>query len=210
MTKSAKGSEILESIAGTTQQIEVILAAERQRPAAAYDLILERALERLQRQTKTMMRSYPRLCRWEQTDDVFQEAVIRLYRSLKKVKPQSARHFFNLATLQIRRTLIDLARHHLGPLAEAANHESHFALAELPRQGADEGPLSLLQWAEFHEAIDKLPEDPRETFSLIWYAGMSHGDAAQLLGVSTKTIQRRFLHARLLLADMMPEVSPST
>ncbi|MCC9606113.1 sigma-70 family RNA polymerase sigma factor [Blastopirellula sp. JC732] len=200
----------MDSNSGTTQQIDVILAAERQRPAAAYDLIIESALERLQRQTKAMMRSYPRLARWEQTDDVFQEAVIRLYKSLKKVKPESARHFFNLATMQIRRTLIDLARHHLGPMAEAANHESHFALAELPRQDADEGPLSLAQWAEFHEAIDKLPEEPRETFSLVWYGGMTHADAAQLLGVSTKTIQRRFLHARLLLAEMMPDIAPPT
>ncbi|PQO26486.1 RNA polymerase sigma factor [Blastopirellula marina] len=199
----------MDSTAGTTCQIDAILAAERQRPAAAYELIIERALERLQRQTKAMMRSYPRLARWEQTDDVFQEAVVRLYKSLKKVKPESSRHFFGLATLQIRRTLIDLARHHLGPLAEAANHESHYALAELPRQEHEEGPLSLAQWAEFHEAIDQLPEEPRETFSLIWYAGMTQADAAALLGVSTKTIQRRFLHARLLLAEMMPDISPS-
>ncbi|MFI4876014.1 MAG: RNA polymerase sigma factor, partial [Blastopirellula sp. JB062] len=193
----------MESTASTTQQIEAILLAERQDPAAAYDLILERALQRLQRQTRAMLRSYPRLARWEQTDDVFQEAVIRLYRSLKQVRPQSARHFFGLATMQIRRTLIDLARHHLGPLAEAANHESHFALAELPRQGAEEGPMTLAQWAEFHEAIEKLPEELSETFSLLWYAEMTHADAASLLGVSTKTIQRRFTHARLLLSEII-------
>ncbi|EAQ78950.1 RNA polymerase sigma factor [Blastopirellula marina] len=199
----------MPATSATTQDIERILEAERQQPAAAYDLILERSLERLRRLTKAMMRSYPSLIRWEETDDVFQEAAIRLYRSLKKVKPQSAQHYFKLATLQIRRTLIDLARKHLGPLAEAANHQSHFALAELPRQGDDEAPLSLAQWAEFHEAVDKLPEELRDTFSLIWYADATHGDAAQILGVSTKTIQRRFLKARLLLAEMTPELSSS-
>ena len=71
-----------------------------------------------------MFRNYPHLRRWEQTDDVFQTAALKLHRSLAEVKPESVRQFFGLAATQIRRTLIDLARHHYGPEGSAANQES--------------------------------------------------------------------------------------
>jgi hypothetical protein len=45
-----------------------------------------------------MLRNYPHLKRWEQTDDVFQRAALRLYRSLGEVQPASPREFFGLAT----------------------------------------------------------------------------------------------------------------
>jgi len=193
----------VESIGEETERIDSILAEAGRKRSAAYDQILEIAMERLRILTHEMMRGYPSLARWEQTDDVFQEVVIRLYRTLKKVQPQSARHFFGLAAQQVRRTLIDLARHHFGPLATAANHESHFGLAELPPPASEstDGPVTLAEWAEFHEQIEKLPEEPRDVFSLIWYTGATHAEAAKILEVSTKTVQRRFLQARLLLTE---------
>jgi len=146
------------------------------------------------------------LTRWEQTDDVVQEAVIRLIRSLKAVQLESAQHFFNLATLQMRRTLIDLSRKHLGPLSQAANHESQQA-SGMDFNPADpgSGPKTIAQWTEFHEAVGNLPSDLKEVFSLIWYAGTSHSDAARVLGISTKTVQRRYLAARLALAELHVE-----
>ncbi len=37
-----------------------------------------------------------------------------------------------------------------------------------------------------------LPEEVGEVFDLIFYQGLSHAEAAALLGVSTKTVQRRW------------------
>ena len=90
----------------------------------AYDDLIARASDRLLKLTRKMLRRYPNLRRWEQTDDVFQNAAIRLHRSLKKVKPDSARNFFGLATVEIRRTLIDLCRHHFGPEGAAGKYQS--------------------------------------------------------------------------------------
>ena len=90
----------------------------------AYDDLLNRASDRLLKLTRKMLRRYPNLRRWEQTDDVFQNAAIRLHRSLKKVKPDSARSFYGLATVEIRRTLIDLCRHHFGPEGAAGKYQS--------------------------------------------------------------------------------------
>jgi len=50
-------------------------------------------------------------------------------------------------------------------------------------------------------AIERLPEDEREVFCLVRIQGLSHGEAAALLDVSTKTVQRRIHRSMLLLAQ---------
>jgi RNA polymerase sigma-70 factor (ECF subfamily) len=180
---------------------------------AARDRLLERAGQRLLTLTRRMLRGYPHLRRWEQTDDVFQSAVLRLYRSLGDVRPKSIGQFFGLATTQIRRTLIDLARHHFGPEGAAARHESSFAgrdrsghegTAEPAR--TDEPPETLDAWARFHEAVDALPADERDAFSLIWYGETTQVEAAELLGVTERTVLRRLVRARLLLHESLKNV----
>ncbi len=49
--------------------------------------LIGHACERLRLLTSRMLRGYPLVRRWEQTDDVLQNAVIRLHRSLADVTP---------------------------------------------------------------------------------------------------------------------------
>ena len=56
-----------------------------------------------------MLRRYPKVHRWEETDDVFVEAAAMLRRAMETVQPESPRHFYNLAATQIRRVLINLS-----------------------------------------------------------------------------------------------------
>src|SRR3954451_23981790 len=86
--------------------------------------LLAGACDRLGRLTQAMLRDYRRVRRWEQTDDVLQSALLRLHRALETVRPASLREFYPLGALQIRRELIDLARHHYGPESPGAHHES--------------------------------------------------------------------------------------
>jgi RNA polymerase sigma factor (sigma-70 family) len=176
---------------------------------AARDDLLGAACARLTRLTRKMLRDDGRLKRWEQTDDVLQNALLRLCRALREETPDSLRAFFRLAALQVRRELIDLARHYSGPQGRAARHASpppadgdSPAEAILPADSGHE-PSRLALWSEFHEQIGALPEDEREVFDLVWYQGLTHAEAAALLGVSVKTVQRRWqagclrLHAAL-------------
>jgi RNA polymerase sigma factor (sigma-70 family) len=122
----------------------------------------------------------------------------------------SPREFFRLAALQIRRELIDLARHHFG-LAGAARPRPQAAADQTPMQspGALDpsdstlDPRTLAEWGEFHEQIGRLPEEEREVFDLLWYQGLTHAEAAELLQLSTKTIQRRWQAACLRLHEAM-------
>lgn len=170
----------------------------------AYGELLSIASTRLHKLTRKMLRDFPRLRRWEQTDDVFQTAAMRLHRSLSEVKPESVRQFFGLAATQIRRTLIDLARHHYGPQGQAAKHESG---ADNEQNGDTDSPENLAAWAEFHEQVEQLPADTREVFQLLWYSGTTQRETAELLGVSERTVMRRYYRARLQLKRALHEIN---
>jgi hypothetical protein len=54
-------------------------------------------------------------------------------------------------------------------------------------------PSNLAEWTEFHERVEALPEAEREVVGLLWYEGVSQEEAAALLGVSLRTVKRRWL-----------------
>lgn len=164
----------------------------------AYAELLALAASRLQKLARKMLWDFPRLRRWEQTDDVFQTAALRLHRSLSEVRPESVKEFLGLAATQIRRTLIDLARHHYGPEGQGANHETG---THLETSGKTDTPETLAAWAEFHEQVEQLPEPEREVFQLLWYSGITQHEAAELLGISDRTVLRRYYRARLQLRN---------
>jgi RNA polymerase sigma-70 factor (ECF subfamily) len=172
--------------------------------------LLAGTCERLTRLTRTMLRDYRRLKRWEQTEDVLQNALLRLYRALQEVTPASLRDFYRLATLQIRRELIDLSRHYYGPQGggrlHASNVEEASSLEAPPvyeQADSADGPARLAAWSEFHRQVEALPEEEREVFDLVWYQGLQHTEAGSVLGVSARTVKRRWLAACLKLHEAM-------
>jgi len=199
-----------------TTQLQAIVGLAAQGNEGAYGELIARASERLLKLTRKMLRQYPRLRRWEQSDDVFQTAALRLHRSLAEVRPQSVRSFFGLAATQIRRTLIDLARHHFGPEGQAAKHhtdecgrvadDGNRLVENLPDHSAS--PKSLGAWADFHEAVERLPTEERDVFELLWYGGMQQKEIAELLGVSVPTVQRRWYRGRLLMKEALEGICP--
>jgi RNA polymerase sigma factor (sigma-70 family) len=58
------------------------------------------------------------------------------------------------------------------------------------------------------QAIDELPEDEREVFDLVRIQGLTQVEAAEVLGVSTKTLQRRLNRALLILAEELDDLRP--
>ena len=176
----------------------------------AFDELIEHASLRLRSLARKMLARYPHVRRWEETDDVMQAAMIRLHRSLTEVQPDSKRAFFGLAATQMRRTLIDLARHYYGTYGHGKNYHSvagdkteSFVGNAVDTHSRREPPDDLDRWTEFHEAIDRLPEEEKEVISLVWYGGMMQKDVAKLLDVSERTVIRRMNRARLSLNELV-------
>jgi RNA polymerase sigma-70 factor (ECF subfamily) len=183
----------------------------REGDESARACLLAGAGDRLARLARKMLRAYPGVARWEQADDVLQNALIRLDRALKAVAPPTAKDFFRLAAAHIRRELIDLSRRYNGPEGPGANHatQAHMAVSDPSEAGRGEpsdstyDPGRLAAWSEFHRQIDALADEDREIFDLLWYQGLTQPEAAAVLGVSERTVSRRWVAARLRLSGAL-------
>ena len=58
------------------------------------------------------------------------------------------------------------------------------------------------------EAIENLPEEEQEVFGLVRIQGLTQAESATILGVSTKTVQRRLNRSLLLLAEQLRDLQP--
>jgi RNA polymerase sigma-70 factor (ECF subfamily) len=192
--------------AHATTQIQLRLDRLRAGDDSARDELLTIACQRLTRLARKMLRRYHGVHRWEQTDDVLQSAVLRLCRALHQVKPASVRSFINLAAVQIRRELIDLARHYYGPEGPGRHHRSRAGSdgsgcpPGLPDPGTDtDDPARLAAWTEFHDQVEALPVAEKEVFDLLWYQGLSQAEAAALLDVTERVVRYRWRSAKYQL-----------
>lgn len=193
-------------------QLAKLIAASLDGNAGARDELLHHACDRLFALTRRMFRDRPGLRRWEQTDDVFQNAMVRLHRALSATEVRSVRHFFSLAAVQIRRELIDLGRKHFGPHGIGRNHHTDHQPSD-ERGGSlhriQTEPGDVEQWTDFHERVEALPSDVREVVDLLYYEGLSQEESAEVLGVSLRTVRRRWQEAKLHLlgglTDGLPE-----
>jgi len=196
----------------------------------ARDDLIAHACDRLVSLTRKMLGRYSRLRAWEQTDDVAQNAMMRLRRALASVQPTTIREFYGLASEQIRRELLDLTRHYFGREGRTADEDGRVEspkpqLARLPSQlqAEDENlgnldeicpgdetndPGKLDFWKRFHDAVRKLPDVEREVAELLWYQELTQEDAAEILQVDKSTVKRRWRSARLKLSDVLRDFVP--
>src|SRR5262249_7230610 len=169
--------------------------------------LLERAAGRLRLLCGTLLnKSYPRLTRPPtnlETDELLADVVARLLTALRKTRPPTVRRFFALANQHMRWQLNDLAQRLDRRPAPAALAESGVAaLPDSSASGLSPDARHIL------EVIEGLPEDEREVFELVRIQGLTHAEAATLVGVSQKTVQRRLNEARLLLAERLADLRP--
>ncbi len=168
--------------------------------------LLDRALRRLELLcTNLMRRSYPRLMRPPtnlQPDEMLGAVVERLLKAMRGARPQTVRQFFALANQHMRWELNDLARRLDGQPGVVELRED---LVPSPdSRGSVLGPDSR----RMLEAIENLPEEEREAFCLVRIQGLTQPEAAEMLGVSIKTVQRRLNRGLLILAKELDDLRP--
>lgn len=157
---------------------------------------------RLQKLAARMVRGFPNVRGLADTDDVLQNSLLRLLRTLRMIKPARPRDFFNLAAVHIRRELIDLARRARGketvPLAAPGSSDSPRAHEPVAPTISDSD-----KWVRFHEAVDQLPLEEREVVGLVFYHGWKQGQIAKLFQVDERTIRRRWASACRKIREFM-------
>jgi ECF sigma factor len=148
---------MVDPAARTTQLVEWI-ARMRTGDLAARDELIRGFQGRLELLARKMVGRDWRIAQWVDAEDVLQNALLRLLRALETVQPDSTRAFFGLAAEQMRRELLDLARHYYGPEGQGANHDSGAATRRQPT-----GPRSARPGRDRRRpgAVDPIPRGGR-------------------------------------------------
>lgn len=169
--------------------------------------LIDTSVTRLHLLCRTLLlRSYPRLARPPlnlQSEEMLSSVVERLLKAMQEVRPTSVRQFFALANQHMRWELNDLARRLDGQSAARGLQEEFVPAPELSGSQLSPNALRML------DAIETLPDDEREVFSLVRIQGMTHAEVADVLGVAAKTVQRRLNRSLILLADKLNDLKPA-
>ena len=169
--------------------------------------LLDRSVRRLQLLCANLFyRKYRRLTLPPlnlQPDEMLDAVVERLLKAMRSVRPQTVRQFFALVNQHMRWELNDVARRlDVQPTAVELRED----LVPAP---PSRGSVLTPDGCRMLKAIDDLPEDEREAFGLIHVQGLMQGEAAEVLGVSIRTVQRRLNRSLLLLAKQLGDLRPN-
>ena len=169
--------------------------------------LLDRSVQRLHALCRNLLyRQYRRLTLPPlnlEADELLSAVVERLLKAMRTQRPPTVRRFFGLVNQHMRWELNDLCRRlDEQPAALQINEE------------AVRAPLSMASsltpgHRRVLEAIDRLPEEEREVFDLVRIQGLTHSEAADVTGVSTKTVQRRLNRAMVLLWKELEHMGPA-
>jgi RNA polymerase sigma factor (sigma-70 family) len=170
--------------------------------------LLDRSVRRLQLLCANLLhRNYRRLTLPPlnlQPEEMLGAVVERLLKAMRSTRPQTVRGFFALVNQHMRWELNDMARRlDKEPVPLEVHEGSVPALDSGDSMLTPDGRRML-------EAIDNLPEDEREVFGLVRIQGLTYPEAAEVLGVSVSTVQRRVSRSLLLLAKDLDDLRPQS
>lgn len=193
-----------------TVEMQAWLARLQIGDLSARDELIRGVGAQLDRLARKMLKNYPSVRRWADTGDVLQNAMLRLLRSLQVARIATMRDFYALAATQIRRELLDLARHFQGPLGHGANLASWDGGSdarplEAPEPAEDREEID--RWSRFHEQVELLPAEEREVVSLVHYHGWTQAEVAELFQIDVRTVRRRWQSALFQLQDVLTDLS---
>ncbi len=167
--------------------------------------LMDRSVRRLHVLCAALLyKSYPRLTRPPlnlQVEELLGAVVERLLKALREARPRTVRQFFALANQHTRWELNDLARRLDEQPAVVGLCED---LAPSPlTSGSGLTPLGL----RLLEAIESLPEEEREVFDLVRVQGLTQAEAAEILGVSIRTVRRRLNRSVVILTQQLDDLN---
>jgi RNA polymerase sigma-70 factor (ECF subfamily) len=192
----------MSDLSASTERLHDCIDRMRRGDPAAGDDLFRAVGGRLEDLARRMLRRFPNVSRWAETDDVLQGASVRLLRTLRDVRPASARDFFNLAANHLRGELLDLARR-FGRRERAGAPPPGDAGAVTAATAPETDRDDLDRWAAFHAAVERLPVAEREVTALAFYHGWSQAEIAELLQVTDRTVRRWWQSACVHLSEQV-------
>jgi RNA polymerase sigma factor (TIGR02999 family) len=123
------------------------------------------------------------------------EAYLRLV-DQTRVNWQNRAHFYGIAASMMRRVLIDHARAHT--TEKRGGSSIHLSIDDV-QVPVEQRAASLIALDEALEKLAGFDERKCKVVEMRFFAGLEDEEIAQVLGVTTRTVQRDWQKARLLL-----------
>lgn len=173
---------------------------------SAVRALLDQAVQRLHQLCAALLyRSYPRLTHPPlnlRVEEMLGAVVERLIKALREVHPRTVREFFALASQHMRWELNEMARRLDERSAHAVLDDGLATAPASSDSGLTPDALRMLS------AIDNLPAGEREAFDLVRIQGLTQAEAAEVLGVSAATVNRRLNRSLQLLLEALSDLRP--
>ncbi|MGY4399064.1 RNA polymerase sigma factor (TIGR02999 family) [Sphingomonas sp. UYAg733] len=134
-----------------------------------------------------------------QTTAVLHDAYLKLS---DRAEWQSRDHFMAVASTTMRHVLVDAARARLAAKRGSGERAVPIDEAVLPE---DSGDRQLVKLGEALQALAGFDEELARLVDCRFFAGMTEEETARVLGVSDRTVRRRWLQARAWIHQEMTE-----
>lgn len=182
--------------------LDLLLEKLRNNDKDAKNAIIIHTLDRLERISRRMFHKFPVLQDSEETGDILHMLVLKLDKALSHDTPNSVSGYFALVNLNLNWILKGLARK-----IKASEGLIWNGMNDVLNRVSDpySGPVNNLDWVEFFEILEMLPQENKEIFDLIWLQGFNQKQAAMILGVSLRTVIRRWIKAKLEIRKLMDD-----
>ena len=176
-----------------------LIQRTQHRDAHAADSLFASAYQQLRMLARARLRSGPRATLLDSTSLVH-EFYLRFV-GAERMEIQDRDHFIRYASRAMRCVIVDFVRKRLA--ARRAGGQERVTLNSQMEGGAADGAKEILR---IHEALDELATfdaDMAQVVEMRYFAGMTEQEIAQTLGVTDRTVRRRWEKARLLLAEAL-------
>lgn len=132
------------------------------------------------------------------------EAYLRLVDPGQSPKWEGRRHFFGAAAEAMRRILVDRARRRMAEKHGGGRQRIDWDLAA----PAEERPEELVALDEALERLQLHDAQAAELVKLRYFAGLSHQEAAEALGMGRRQADRLWALARAWLSQQLGDAGP--
>jgi RNA polymerase sigma factor (TIGR02999 family) len=139
-----------------------------------------------------------------QTTELIHEAWLRLF-GPSAVSVQNRNHLIALMATQMRRALVDYARHRNAAKGPGAAIRVSLTDADVGSTRPDEDVLAIDEALHDLEAVDARVS---KVVELRFFGGLREDEAADALGVSVSTLKRDWAFARAWLYDRLTRGGP--
>lgn len=180
-------------------RISILLGRVSQGEAAALGMVFEAAYPELRAIAQARLRSSGRnACDGLDTTGLVHEVFVRLAKR-DRLHAENRGHFFKYAGKAMRSVLVDCIRARRTARRDAGE-QAAFSPEETPGSVRDD------EYMRVHQALEDLAEaDPEltEIVQMRFFAGLTELEMAEALGVTERTVRRRWERARVFLFETL-------